>query len=104
MIAIARRIDQPECPLLWVPPEPLRIGVGRSLNLRIPAVFTDVIRMEKLSGIGSRLFAQRHQGLGLGSDETQCRVRTVQLPLEKLHTIGVHFFLFRDTATTENAH
>jgi hypothetical protein len=97
MIAIARRIDQAECPLLCVPPELLQIGVGRSLHLTIPAVFIDAIRMEKLSVIGSRL-------LDLGGDEAQCRVGTVQLPLEKLRTICVHFHQFRPAAATENAH
>jgi hypothetical protein len=101
MIAMARRIDQSECSLLWVAAETLRIGIGRWLHSRIRAGF---IGAEELSGISSGGFARRHQCLDLGGDETQRWVRTVQLPLEKLRTIGVHFHQFRRAATTENAH
>jgi hypothetical protein len=104
MIAIARRIGQTECPLLWVPAKPRRIGVGRNLHSTIPEGFTGATREEKLCGIRSGVFARGDQGLDLGRDETQRLVRTVQLPLEKLRAIDVHFHRFRAAASTENAH
>ena len=104
MIAIACRIDQTGCPLLWVPAEPLRIGVGGSLHFGIRAGFIGANRAEELSGIRSGVFARRDQGLDLGGDQTRRQIRTVQLPLEKLRAIGVRFQRFRAAASTENAH